>query len=289
VFVGSGLSKDAGYQSWEQLVSDLCSGCGVLFPDGEEIAPKQLLELAESCYRQDTEKFFKILTTEFSKPVTIMPRSYTYLYKSPFKSYITTNFDPLLAEEGRGKSDVFTHKKGLDITKLSDKSIFYIHGYVAVGECVKDKELILTKSDFEREYNPENSVKIISFLTQLFQFHSVVFVGCQLKEEPIRRLFEICEKARKDISELPGKKPPKHYILLPKIEIQSAGPMADKRQQEVVEYEDQWYEKNGIVVVRYEKGDEAPKYLELQDILEEWSGLPAAKVISPFESEVPTP
>jgi len=288
VFVGSGLSKAAGYQGWGQLISKLCYECGILFPSGEPVTSSQLLELADSCWKEDPEKYQKILTSEFSKPVTVMPRNYTYLYQSPFKSYVTTNFDPLLAEEGRqGKSDIYTHKNGLDVSRLSKKSIFYIHGYVQVGKCIEANKLILTKSDFEREYNPDTSIKIISFLTQLFQFHSVVFIGCQLREEPIRKLFEICERARIELQESSEQQLPKHYILLPNSDIKAEGIKSDKQQKEVAEYEDEWYEKNGITVVRYDKQDEEPKHIQLQDILEEWSGLPMAKVISPFDSEEP--
>jgi hypothetical protein len=287
VYIGSGLSVEAGYPSWKKLVADLCSECGAHFPTDAIVESDELLDLAERCYQASQENYLEALTNAFSKPVTLMPRNYTYLFQSPFKSYITTNYDPLLAEEGRGKSSVYTHRKGLDVTKLRDRGTFYIHGYVEADGKVKDNDLILTQGDFDRAYNPEESISIPSFLTQLFQFHSIIFLGCQLKEPPIRKLFEICEKARKEIQRNPGAILPKHFILLPKKEIKVDEQVSTKEQEMANEVEDDWYEKNGLSVVRYVKREDAPEHIQLLKILEEWSGLPSAKAITPFDAEVP--
>jgi hypothetical protein len=136
----------------------------------------------------------------------------------PFKSYVTPNFDPILALETRKpevNSQVFEFPRlaALSAQGLTKKNVFQIHGYVEPGKGVADGQLILGRRDFERAYADGSPLK--EFLRQLLNFNPIFFIGCRLLEPPLRPLFEACRDMRKSMEVSTGEKAQDRYILLP--------------------------------------------------------------------------
>lgn len=287
VFVGSGLSA-SNYPSWAELIKTLCEECGVEYPSKDNIDSDEYLKLADDCYNNNSNAYHEVLKNIFSMSLETTPLSYRYLIKVPFKSFVTINFDPLLAENSREiGSKIFTHRLGLDTEKLKG-NVFYIHGYVEVGGNVEDEQLVLTNTDFEREYDPSGGGNIHDFLMQLFKYKTVLFIGCSLSEPPLKRLLHICQSTKNKIHERSGDTPPKHYILLANEvdkEADDTDVPVDVAENISIE---KWYEDSGISVVMYDKSSADHSHYELTRLLEKWSGLPKAVAISPYNTGGPS-
>lgn len=282
IFLGSGISVGI-YPSWSELIKKLCVRCGVDIGERNLSDPNTLLSLADDCKSENIDEYCEVLKEEFAKPIMNNPVKYEYAKSAPFLSYVTSNYDPLLAHNMRGsKRKVFTHIKGLNGFVINE-AVYYIHGYISVGDNVEPDQIILTKSDFDREYDPQGPGNINDFLKHLVKYKHILFVGCRLNEEPIQDLLEICEKSRQ-VAE--GNTTNKHYILLPDEGISLSSDTdasKDKLREESLENK---YDRYGINVVRYKKttGD---NHIELQNILEEWSNLQKPQVASPMSTGGP--
>lgn len=277
-FVGSGFSMRE-YPSWETLVQNLCENCGI---DFEQVRPNNdLMELAEMARKNNEDAYCRTLSSIFGNENVSVPRAYNYLVNTQFQGYVTINFDPLLAEAGRGiekAKSISSFKEGTDFSLLSKDLIFYIHGYVEFGGNVGSNDLILCKSDFDKHYAGEKP-RLRSFLESLFTYRSVVFLGCGLTEDVLRKLLVVCGEIRQDFIEEGLEGVPEHYILLPSIINNSVkGKIRDLKAEEVANRE---YEDYGLIVIRYDRESEND-FIPITKIIEEWSGLPVPEIISPF-------
>lgn len=282
LFLGSGMSADI-YPTWSHLIRKLCDRCGVAIPEGKMDDTNSLLSLADECKANDIEAYCDELKQEFAKPILTNPVKYEYVKNAPFLSFVTSNYDPLLAHNIRGlRSDVLTQIKGLDIRML-DRAVYYIHGYIEVNGDVEGDQLILSKNDFDREYDPEGPGNIRDFLLQLIKYNSVLFVGCRLSEEPLQDLLEICEASKRRAV---GTIKNKHYILLPeeKLTLPEGADTSDEELRE--ESTENKYDRYGINVVRYKRLKD-DNHIELINLLEKWSNLNKPQVASPMSSGGP--
>jgi len=277
-FVGSGFSMRE-YPSWENLVRTLCGSCDVDFES--ERPNNDLMELAEMARENNEDAYCRTLSSIFGNENVSVPRAYNYLVNTQFQGYVTINFDPLLAEAGRGikkAKSICSFRDGTDITLLNRDSIFYIHGYVEFGGDVGPNDLILCKSDFEKHYAGAKP-RLRSFLEPLFTYRSVVFLGCGLTEDALRKILVLCDDIRKDFIEEGQKGVPDQYILLPSIiKHNDEGKIRDYKAEEIANKE---YQDYGLIVIRYDRESE-DDFMPITKIIEEWSGLPVPVVISPF-------
>lgn len=282
LFLGTGMSMDV-YPSWTQLVRNLCVRCGVDIPEEKMDDANTLLTLADECKEKNIVAYCEVLEEEFAKPIIINPVKYEYVKNAPFLSFVTSNYDPLLVHNLRGvRSEIFTHIKGLDIRML-DRAIYYIHGYVEVDGNVSNDQLILSKSDFDREYDPKGYGNIRDFLMQLIKYNSILFVGCSLSEEPLQDLLELCEASKQRAV---GTDKNKHYILIADEQLTMSEDVEASAQELKNESVENKLDRYGINVVRYPriKGD---KHIELIKLLEKWSDLKKPQVASPMSSGGP--
>ncbi|MFW2437792.1 MAG: SIR2 family protein [Arenicellales bacterium] len=277
-FIGSGLSMGE-YISWGDLVKQLCDACGVDMDANNVDAG--LLELAEQAKNASPNEYYRVLSEEFGKEGVHMPPGYRYLLESPFNAYITVNYDPLLAEASRFKSlTLYDFKLGLDASKVKDKSIFYIHGYVEEGGQVADGDLILTSEDFEHNYEHAGAI-IPSFLTQVLSFKPIVFIGCGLQEPALKKILGLCSLIKSRIEERSGNNGPTHYILLPTLYTKVAEDKKPERNLQKEAEEDVVYDEVGIRVIRYVRNS-PEDYSPVEKILKNWSKAPALKPVSAY-------
>jgi hypothetical protein len=276
-FIGSGLSMGQ-YIGWGELVKQLCDACDINIDAGNG----DLLELAQQAKHASPDEYHRVLSEEFGKQQVSLPLGYTYLIESPFTAYITINYDPLLAFASRFKElTIYDFKLGLESSKAKGKAIFYIHGYVATGDQVGDGDLILTREDFEQNYEQPGSI-IPSFLTQILSFKPVVFIGCGLQEPALIKILSLCNDIKRRIEARADNNGPTHYILLPTLYTKVADNKKAKRDLQKEADENIYYEDVGVRVIRYVRNspdDHSP----VDKIMKEWSNAPDPKPISAYD------
>jgi len=278
-FVGSGLSMGE-YISWRELVRQLCDACGVDV-DTNNVGV-DLLRLAGQAKNASSDEYNRVLSEEFGKEGVHRPPGYTYLLESPFNAYITVNYDPLLAEAGRFKRlTLYDFKLGLDASKVKNRAIFYIHGFVPEGGQVTDGDLILTSEDFKQNYE-DTGATIPSFLTQVLSFKPVVFIGCRLQEPALKKILGLCREIKSRIEARSDNNGPTHYILLPTLYTTVAVDNKPKRDFQKEAEEDVVYEEIGVRVIRYVRNS-PEDYSPVEKILKNWSKAPELKPVSAYD------
>jgi hypothetical protein len=205
-FVGSGPSTKAGYPDWAQLLRELCSTTGVSCPDQLELKPVEVfLALADQCQQANESKYCEVLSSRFACEPPEIPDSIRYLARLPFKSYVTTTFDPLIhkaLEDEPGKCAGVFRFPSLPVA-FESRYLFHIHGKIDVGAAPDPKNVILGTEAFKRAYDTQESL-LWGFLQQVLSFHSCCFVGCGLREQEFQALFGTCGRIRKKAASIGG-------------------------------------------------------------------------------------
>ncbi|MEG0835962.1 MAG: SIR2 family protein [Christensenellaceae bacterium] len=144
VFAGAGLSRDAGYASWKDLVRPLADDIGL------NVDKENDLVAVAQYYRNERGNRFSInqrIINEFTKNVSINENIKT-LTRLPISTYWTTNYDELLEEglkENNRKADIkITQQSLADNIYDRDAVVYKMHGDVRCPE-----KAVLTKDDYE--------------------------------------------------------------------------------------------------------------------------------------------
>jgi len=283
-FIGSGLSIGE-YINWSDLTDQLCAACGIQLDDNS--GDVDFLKIAGQAKKQSPENYNKVLSDEFGKQGVHIPPGYLYLIECPFLSFITINYDPLLSEVSRFKNlGLYDFKDGLEYSRIRDKAIFYIHGYVGRGDQVANDDLILAEEDFENNYEDIGAI-IPSFLTQLFTHKPVVFIGCGLQEPALRNTLRLCSAIKRRIESRAENRGPTHFILLPTLYTRRGEENKPARDKDKEKEENAKYEEDGVRVIRYVR--ESPDdFRPVEEILEYWSEAPKVKPINVYDDEGPS-
>jgi len=257
-YIGSGASSGC-YDPWDKLVNDLCAYCGSTCRVSTESSPDDYLDAAEDAKTSDVDKYHGFLGELFGRSVTLTNLIYRAMLSCNFKSYLTTNFDPLLAHEARSANPVCRKElmvyPHLDRQHIEKRTIYYLHGLIPEHNVPVNGSIVLSRSEFERAYEHDSSLR--TFLIQTLDDDPVCFVGCRLREPPLCHILAVIRKHQADRMELqrgvelPPSRPPSRYILLPKrvvIRGESRVPQSD---QEAMDLEEEQYRKLGIHTLRY--------------------------------------
>lgn len=211
-FIGAGLSRPK-YPSWAELIETIRNECDV---NEGDCNLEDSLEVAETAKRKNEKRYLSTLRHIF-KPKTFHKKShrdYHLLYRIPFVSYLTTNFESLLP-------DVFELHRNIGISKYpwldvslhkEDKEIFYIHGQINPNGFSSDLQVVLTQSEFKKAYDPRKTM-LTSFLQQTLLTHDVCFIGCSFSDEYLRSLLNICLNIRDEHWPITTPNPPKWFAL----------------------------------------------------------------------------
>ena len=231
--------------------------------------------LADQAQNTNSEAYNGTLQEIFGKRVVGTRDAYRLIFQIPFQSYITLNYDPLLATAARGDQNESARKiiryPECDIRGLEKGSIFYLHGYIDLNTKLDDIQIVLTKSDFDLAYDNDRS-KLPSFLETLVLHYPVLFWGCTLSEEPIKKLLERCSRIRKRYSVEHNSKQYPLFMLLPKKENPPMNNEKESRIRQIENEETERYRRFGITVARYDKRDK--RYSGIEEILEAWVQCP---------------
>ena len=129
-FIGSGISIKC-YPSWSETIKELCDRCGVTIT--QTTNPEALIRKAEECKEANEALYYGTLKELFSNTHPQPRVTYDLLLKLKFKSYVTTNLDPLLAYKAsiiRDELKCYVYPD-LPYHKVESGGIFYIHGTVS--------------------------------------------------------------------------------------------------------------------------------------------------------------
>jgi hypothetical protein len=284
-FLGSGLSTTKGlYPGWESVVCSICQACGLPEPTPEQQQDVDfMLGVVDRACDNDEAAYCGKLAEIFGKPVAETRRAYDLLMRLKFKSYITTNFDPLLAMESRKPEHscrgVYAFPD-LPAQWINSKAIYYIHGMVEIGVTPKKDQLILGQRNFGHAYS-DTGATLKSFLHQVFTYEDLLFIGCRLREPQLRELFMFCREVRNEIKrERPSSRVPQRYALLPITVKQETGKTSE-RDIQTEEDEVLRFQELDIRVVRYDPIDQ--KHSAVEDFLEKSCELPPITIRSGLE------
>jgi hypothetical protein len=227
-FIGSGVSAGC-YDSWPDLVNNLCERCGSTYRVERDSPGEALLDAAQSAKDADQQAYYSFLGEHFGEPADRVSLLYDALLSLPFTCYLTVNFDPLLALKARtAKISCDTQLRmypSLDRKAMTRRSIHYLHGYIAEGSMRAPGTIVLARDEFQAAY-ADNS-NLMNFLVQTLEFDPMVFIGCRLQEPTMARVFEICKKhqeVRLRLAMESGRgvaKPPARFIFLAEPQVKS--------------------------------------------------------------------
>jgi hypothetical protein len=260
------------YPDWTKLVNGLCRSCGISARVVQSSPVSAFLNAAEDARRADIDRYHAYLGIVFRRS----PRSsefYSTLLRIPFKSYITVNFDSLLAHENRKPEQrcapLMAYPNILDRAAINSRAIYYIHGLIGPDEPPRPGSVVLSKSEFAKAYHEHGLLR--AFLIQTLTYDPICFFGCQLREPALHQLFAICNQHQAELLELArGSRPPR-YILLPTASRRESCAQMTERKKE-----DERYEAIGIKVVRYDPIDKG--HIGLLNLLEPIAGLDKIRV-----------
>lgn len=218
-WIGSGFSVEDCYPDWPNGLRHLCEACGIpSLALGETPNADKLLGMAEECKAKNQPMYQQTLAHLYGRrPHTHRPALH-HLMRLGFRGYITTNFDPLLRDvaETHGGDQLWTYPN-LAPSPLGGNArpVYYIHGLARLGNKAIGENLVLARSDFEEAYGKRGPVQ--RFLEDVLAYHSVVFLGCQLKEPVMAAVFaRVYEILRQIEAKGRGRPTPERYILLPR-------------------------------------------------------------------------
>ena len=202
VFVGSGLSVEAGLPSWQRLVALTLDRLGSKERDAVNADPR----FRDGLERQAFPRCFQRMQALAEQSVVIdivrqimldMPEEPAHLTKLladwPAAGYLTTNYDQLIEtalETNGGPGWIPIGNQPSEVRKVSgdvSNIVWHIHGSVHLD--ASSSKLILSTSDYDELYLGSSVLKeqLISFLTQ----RRLVFIGFGLRDPEIMRLLRL--------------------------------------------------------------------------------------------------
>lgn len=274
-WIGSGLSIDCGYPSWEVAIKQLCDAC---IEGKADIRPSMVaddwLEWAEQCKRANQEEYIRTLGRLFGDPPYVIRATYSHIIAYPFRFLVTTNFDPCL-ETACGPGNSVIAYPEMNLLVAARHTSVYLHGKARWSAKVNAANLVLAKSEFAKAYSTKRSL-LPGALQQLMVGYRILFIGCRLQESILKETFQRVKRIQEHFSGTPLKE---KMILLPD--------PPDKKQSDE---EEEYMASLGIEILRYPLDDvndhqqsTSPHRL-LDDILER-VGLMRRRQPDPFSQE----
>ena len=273
-FVGAGLSQPQ-CPGWRSLIELLCRECRVEVEQLPEADRTNPLSLASHAKQADEHRYTEILLQEFGQPEPVARQ--LALAGILFRAFVTLNYDPILKKSlelkaSAGKEVVVYRYPHLPVSCLGDpdsstehlsqRLLYHIHGLIDQGTTVP--EIVLTSQEYDKAYN---STPLRSFITQLFTYFPICFLGCGLSDDVmLQGIIRLCGRIQKNLADRSPHQPPRWYMLVDTDELSCL-------KMDLNEH--------GIKPVPFHKANE--EYEGLDDILKKWAGIRPARLPVPFE------
>lgn len=225
-FVGSGVSRDAGYPSWYELVEQFAVTAGIsLSSDDQDADGARFIEILQECRDQLEEAAYyaelrRIFNPDVRDPFSIM---HVQILEMPFVSFPTTNIDNChVLAKGNVRQhdiasdwDVIPH---LQIDRLRERRIFFLHGKLESDDRIRS--VVLSKSEYHNAYKSDGPAR--EFLLYVLRRFDCVFIGYSMSDPFMARVIEEAGTVqRSEIEELrrqgrPLPREPRHFAVLPR-------------------------------------------------------------------------
>jgi hypothetical protein len=263
VFIGAGVSRIIGCMGWSQLAANLINICFtttnkekmgtcISFKEKEslekEIDHKKVITICHHilCKKNNLEEiFFK----EFNKSLeSDNEKEIKYnIYKEIFGLRginITTNADKHYDKQFIPANRIFDIKEFLPST-IDRNKLYQIHGSQDSRE-----SLVFTVPEYIHRYNNKG---FKDFLKTVFTNYTVLFLGYGMSE------FELLDFLITKFDSSNTSKEIKHYTLLPFY----------SGEENILSFEQSYYNPMGIQVIGYEKDDKG--FNQLYYVLKKWN------------------
>ena len=175
VFVGSGVSVDAGLPDWQRLYALTVKGLTDHTPEAIETLslPALFDKLILDHGREAVHTQVKSLLSSKTAPGNL----HKLVAKWPFRNYVTTNYDPLLDRALTAYPGwISVGNTAQETKKISgevSKTIWHPHGMI--GHPGEKSRLVISQNDYDEVY-PAGSV-VFETLKALLRMRSLVFIG----------------------------------------------------------------------------------------------------------------
>lgn len=264
VFIGAGLSANANYPTWKELLNRF-SEFVYQHTGSYPKASNDYYEWAENCKNllNNDNCYREFIIREFGPNANTLDTTHTYedLDKIGFSAIVTTNYDACIVNASTRNSSgrkllSYPH---LDAGYLHSEiigNIFHIHGIVHPNNPLQTaKSIVFTKSEYEKAYNQEEELP--NFLYQLVKNHNLLFIGFSLDDDyfidQVRRIWASRVTQQENLRILGQQLVEiRHYAILssklkkPEKEINQG---ISVKIRDISE--DEWFASYGIKVLRY--------------------------------------
>ena len=249
VVVGAGVSA-ADYPLWPDLIAILQERCGLR---AEDLRTANPLDIAQAAKDKNPEQYAQALDDVFRRKERVLSsKRYHLLARISFASYLNLNFDPLLLDILDLHFDVTVSEyPHLQNQHHGPRELFYMHGRLGPGRPAATSPIVLTRSEFERAYDPLQT-RLHGFIQATMLDHHVCFLGCNPTEPYLARLLAACKSFCDADHGLIDPKRPRWFLLAEDSYLDSPSLTA-----------------SGIHVVRYPRRDAS--FSGMDAVLDYWS------------------
>ena len=238
-FIGAGFSKSENYRDWKEVIFGSKGSDGSVIKPGliqytfekEEYTltgpTKKLIDIAEDCKIKNNIKYGEFILKEFGRGLSpsVHNKNHIRLWKIPFVSIFTTNFDPCLYDSGRENNNIKVFCYPYLRLPIVNNGLYHLHGLAFdTGDDIDLlNTIILSRSEYENAYKVGKT-----FLTDLFYYtmqnYTILFLGFSMDDPVIMELFkDIYQNFQERIAIVKSTikieiKFPSHFILFPQNE-----------------------------------------------------------------------
>lgn len=260
IFIGAGVSRLIGCMGWDQLAQNLVNRCfstkkedgsscinfkekDTLFQNNDH---KKTITICHHLLKQNDfeDIFYEELEKSLKADEELLKSENIYDELYGLRGlFITTNADQHFDSKFNPKQIVY-NKEDFNPLKIDRTRLYHIHGSI-----LDKNSLILTVPQYIQRYNDPQFRK---FLKEIFDKYVVLFVGYGMAE------FELLDFMISKFDSNKGREL-KHFILLPFY----------KGEDNILEFEQYYYNSIGISVQGYEKDERG--YSQLYEVIKSWN------------------
>jgi len=249
IFIGAGISRFLGCESWATLAYNLTKRCekeGLINHLEQQSLSnltdfKKIITICYEILKDDDLAFMDEMQKSLNDGKVSKDNSDLEIYKNLFSFnglFVTTNADRHI-DQLFIKDNIVKDLKDFYPDNASKDKLYKIHG------CITDKEsLVFTVDRYIEQYLNKN---FSDFLQKIFNEYTVLFVGYGLGE------IELLDYIFKSKSGGSG-----HFMLKDYF----------KHEEKIYRFEQLYFDKLGIKIIPYEKDEHG--FNQLKDIIKDW-------------------
>lgn len=253
VFIGAGLSRDAGYLGWAELLKDKASDIGL----DVEKEKYDLISLAQYYInKKQRTQINDAIRNFFALKSDINPtKTHLLLSALPIKSFWTTNYDRLLEKTfEQRKITCRAYFSDKDLSVSTDNAQVIIHKMH--GDVENPTSAVIAKEDYEK-YDDSHEMMLAKFKGEMCS-KTFLFLGYSFSDPNIHHILARIRKVY-------DKNTKQHFCIMQKVPKKENGKKTKDYEYKVVKQEHQIadFKNYGVDVILVDD------YSDIVEILEE--------------------